>query len=222
MIKISSACNLLNSHSSPIFTSGIHVTSHLRYEKSTPLYIDPFLPATSIATALQDRFYLTKLSIADIFREVLKEGGELTREMNQFLQQEKVVPTVLVEKIIADRFRTIVRNILLVGYPRTGEQFENFLALSEKESLGIERLWYVGLSDPGSAEALITQLQEKWMEKHGMAMTGKLDEKYAQLKNSVDGLRQYRKELWRFVPVHSNEIHDVELIIRRVNEAVDQ
>ena len=64
---------------------------------------------------------LVHISTGDIFREYIKEGGELGTELAKYVNNGMLVPDELTIKIIYDRLQKddIKNGALLDGYPRT-------------------------------------------------------------------------------------------------------
>ncbi|MEM3404408.1 MAG: nucleoside monophosphate kinase [Nitrososphaeria archaeon] len=70
---------------------------------------------------LKERYGLEKISTGDIFREEIKSGTVLGKEIEHFLKEGKLVPDEVVIKVVKNKLKNL-DNFILDGYPRTVEQ----------------------------------------------------------------------------------------------------
>jgi adenylate kinase len=70
---------------------------------------------------LKEKLGLEKISTGDIFREAVKSGSELGKEIEKYLKAGQLVPDKIVNKIVREKIRNL-ENFILDGYPRTVNQ----------------------------------------------------------------------------------------------------
>ncbi|MEM2083199.1 MAG: nucleoside monophosphate kinase [Nitrososphaerota archaeon] len=70
---------------------------------------------------LKDKFGLEKISTGDIFREAVKSGSELGKEVEKYLKSGQLVPDDVVIKVVKEKIKNL-ENFILDGYPRTVKQ----------------------------------------------------------------------------------------------------
>jgi adenylate kinase family enzyme len=184
------------------------------------LYVNPLIGQNATTTILQEKYNLERVTMSELFREYLKAGGEIANEVNKFIQSGQLVPTSLVERMITNKVNQISGDIVLVGYPRTAEQFKSFDKLAETENYHIERLWYIGFSTPESFVAELTKQKNKWLEKYGVEMNDNIHEKQEQLTNTIKQIAGFKPERWRHILVDGDEAHNRELMQKKINAAV--
>jgi adenylate kinase family enzyme len=189
-------------------------------KKVTLLYVHPLLSSSFIATVLCERYHIEELRIRDLFRDMLKAGGELAEQINQIMAQGQLIPTNIIEKIIGQRFHALAGDILFYGYPRTIEQFKSFEKFCEKENFLIERLWYVGVSNSVSIPDALAKKKNEWHEKYGDEAERNLQQKHDELTKTIEQLTVYRTSSWRVVLLDEDEITDLTRIRKRINEIV--
>lgn len=85
------------------------------------------------ATRIVEEYNIPHISTGDIFRENIKEGTELGKKAQEYMNNGELVPDSLVIEIAEDRLSRddCESGFLLDGFPRTVEQAEaldNFLA----------------------------------------------------------------------------------------------
>lgn len=78
------------------------------------------------AVLLSSRLNVPHISTGDIFRQHVKEGTELGREVQAIMQTGQLVPDALVNRIVEDRLARpdCAGGFILDGYPRTVPQAE--------------------------------------------------------------------------------------------------
>ncbi len=98
---------------------------------------------------LIDTFDLTEISIRDLFLDKLRNqsSSDLARNINEHLQAGKLVPTKLITEMIVENLTGIEKDILITGYPKTGEQFESLTELLTESGIKISRLWILELQN---------------------------------------------------------------------------
>jgi adenylate kinase len=78
------------------------------------------------AVRIADRFGIPAISTGDIFRNNIKDGTDLGRQVEEILKSGGYVPDEMTNKIIEDRLGWVdaAPGFLLDGYPRTPGQVE--------------------------------------------------------------------------------------------------
>lgn len=84
------------------------------------------------AKMIQQQFNVPHVSTGDIFRGILKTKGELSTEVNKYLDKGLLVPDELTNKVVETRFenKDIHVGFVFDGYPRNvvqAEAFETYL-----------------------------------------------------------------------------------------------
>jgi adenylate kinase len=76
------------------------------------------------AVLLAEALKLPHISTGDIFRQNVKEGTELGKQVKQIMDAGQLVPDELVNRIVADRLgqSDCGSGFILDGYPRTADQ----------------------------------------------------------------------------------------------------
>ncbi len=76
------------------------------------------------ATAVAKCYGVPAISTGDIFRENIKGGTSLGKQVQQIIERGELVPDSLTNEVVADRLRAAdaADGFLLDGYPRTVEQ----------------------------------------------------------------------------------------------------
>ena len=76
------------------------------------------------AVLLADALKMPRISTGDIFRQNVKEGTELGKQVRQIMDAGQLVPDELVNRIVADRLgqSDCASGFILDGYPRTADQ----------------------------------------------------------------------------------------------------
>lgn len=85
------------------------------------------------AVRLVDKYHVPQISTGDIFRKNIKEGTELGRKAQEYMNSGQLVPDELVIDLVKDRLQQddCKNGYLLDGFPRTifqAEELDKFLA----------------------------------------------------------------------------------------------
>jgi len=73
------------------------------------------------AKTIEGKNKIQKISTGDIFREAIKSGSELGKEVEKYLKSGQLVPDDIVIKVVKEKIKNL-ENFILDGYPRTIEQ----------------------------------------------------------------------------------------------------
>ena len=93
------------------------------------------------AKKIKERFNLNYLSTGDMFRDIIKQDNELSREIKSLIDKGKMVPDDLTLKLV-DKYLTESTNYLLDGFPRTlyqAEQLEKRLKIDYIIEISVPR-----------------------------------------------------------------------------------
>lgn len=101
------------------------------------------------AKRVADAHGLPHISTGDIFRKHLKEGTELGRQVQQYLEGGRLVPDELTCAIVADRLNEpdCAKGYILDGFPRSVGQAEALSALLAKKGQEIDAAVDIAVPD---------------------------------------------------------------------------
>ncbi len=95
----------------------------------------------TVAGEISDKYGIVHISTGDIFRSNIKEGTDLGKEAQEYMQRGALVPDELTIKMLNDRFEAddVAKGFLLDGFPRTLNQADALgeLLSERNESLDI-------------------------------------------------------------------------------------
>lgn len=105
------------------------------------------------------KYNLTHISTGDLFRKHLKEGTELGKTAQKYMDEGRLVPDAVVIGMVDDKINgsTESNGFILDGFPRTVAQAEALDALLEKKGAPIKGM--IALDVP--KEELIARIQER-------------------------------------------------------------
>ena len=85
----------------------------------------------TVAKLLTDTLNIEHISTGDMFREEIKSGSELGKELENYMSDGKLVPDDVVIKILDERLSrpTAQNGVVLDGFPRTKIQAEHLKEL---------------------------------------------------------------------------------------------
>lgn len=105
---------------------------------------------------LADELNLKKISMGDVFREMLSKNTPLTKKLKSYMESGKFVPDELVHEIFAAYFKKHdYKGCILDGFPRTLKQARFLMDLLEKNGSGIDMIVHVHREDKDIIEHLI-------------------------------------------------------------------
>lgn len=92
---------------------------------------------------------LVHISTGDIFREYIKEGNELGKELAKYVNNGLLVPDELTIKIIYDRLQKddVKNGVLLDGYPRTKIQAIKLDEFLKENNTKIDYVLYLNVEE---------------------------------------------------------------------------
>lgn len=90
----------------------------------------------TVAKLLTETLNIEHISTGDMFREEIKSGSELGKELENYMSDGKLVPDDVVIKILDERLSrpTAQNGVVLDGFPRTRVQAEHLKQLLEKRN----------------------------------------------------------------------------------------
>ena len=102
-------------------------------------------PATgkgTIAGLLEKSLNIPQVSTGDIFRNLIKEGTELGKLVEEYLEKGQLVPDEVTIKIIVQRLREddVQKGVILDGFPRTVKQAEELDKILEKAGKQVDKV----------------------------------------------------------------------------------
>ena len=94
----------------------------------------------TIAGILTEKMGIPQVSTGDIFRKNIKEGTELGKLAEQYIEKGQLVPDEVTIGIVIDRLKEddVQNGIILDGFPRTIKQAEELDKILEKEGKKVD------------------------------------------------------------------------------------
>ncbi len=100
---------------------------------------------------------LVHISSGDLFRQAAKEGTELGKLAQSYMEKGLLVPNEVTIKMILERIAESSQGFILDGFPRTTEQAQALdIALAE---VPIDKVIYINVPQ----EELLRRLGERWI-----------------------------------------------------------
>lgn len=103
---------------------------------------------------------MTHLSTGDILREAVKKGTELGRKAGSYMTSGDLVPDELIIGLIEEKIAAgeLSNGFILDGFPRTIPQAESLRAMLKKNSIDLNRVLLLKISD----EEIVKRLSGRW------------------------------------------------------------
>ena len=94
----------------------------------------------TVAARLVEHYSIAHISTGDMFREEIKSGSKLGKELENYMSDGKLVPDDVVIKILDERLSrpTAQNGVVLDGFPRTKIQAEHLKQLLEKRNKKVD------------------------------------------------------------------------------------
>lgn len=94
----------------------------------------------TVAKLLTETLNIEHISTGDMFREEIKSGSKLGKELENYMSDGKLVPDDVVIKILDERLSrpTAQNGVVLDGFPRTKIQAEHLKQLLEKRNKKVD------------------------------------------------------------------------------------
>lgn len=108
---------------------------------------------------LSERLGVPQISTGDIFREAVRQGGELGMKAREYLDRGELVPDQVVLEIVARRCLEpdCSQGFILDGFPRTLPQAEAFDAWLEERNLILDSVIEIDVPDEEIVRRLINR-----------------------------------------------------------------
>ena len=113
------------------------------------------------AKLLSQRQNLVHVGTGDILREAVRMKTAAGRQAEPFVKSGLLVPDLLVNELVADRFRRDDRpeRFVMDGYPRTVAQASAFDQVLRQQFLGLDSVILLMVDD----EKVVTRLSGRWV-----------------------------------------------------------
>lgn len=101
------------------------------------------------AGILKDEYKLLHVSTGDMLREAIKEGSDIGKEAQSYMNKGELVPDEIVTKLVIGRISKpdASKGVILDGYPRTLRQAESLDESLNKESRKIDMVLYFSTTE---------------------------------------------------------------------------
>jgi adenylate kinase len=110
------------------------------------------------AQILEQRFGAKQISTGDILRENRKQGTELGKLAESYMQSGALVPDEVIIKMIEAELDRLSGGFIMDGFPRTVAQAEAFDALLQEKNLALDGVVLFNCDRP----TLVTRLTARW------------------------------------------------------------
>jgi adenylate kinase len=110
------------------------------------------------AQILEQRFGTKQISTGDILRENRKNGTELGKLAEGYMQRGELVPDAVIIRMIAAELDKLSDGFIMDGFPRTVAQAEAFDALMREKGLGLDGVVLFN----ADRDTLMTRLTGRW------------------------------------------------------------
>jgi adenylate kinase len=110
------------------------------------------------AQILDQRFGAKQISTGDILRENRKQGTELGKLAESYMQSGALVPDEVIIKMIEAELDKLSGGFIMDGFPRTVAQAEAFDALLQEKNLNLDGVVLFDCDRP----TLVTRLTARW------------------------------------------------------------
>lgn len=107
------------------------------------IYIEPHLPIDLILNTLNRKSEFKVLYVGDIVRNQLDKNDDLTLQIRECLDFGKIILPNLITELISLNIKELeYPNILMFGYPKTIEQYQDTSKMLLENNYVIEKFWY--------------------------------------------------------------------------------
>lgn len=110
------------------------------------------------AQLLERRFGAKQISTGDILRENRKQGTELGKLAESYMNSGALVPDEVIIKMIEAELAKLRGGFIMDGFPRTVAQAQAFDALLQEKNLGLDGVVLFNADRP----TLVTRLTSRW------------------------------------------------------------
>lgn len=186
-------------------------------EKTIYIFLGP--PASGKGTQakkLASKLNIAHISTGDLLREEVKNETKLGLEAREYMNNGKLVPTELFERILVDRISQddCQNGYILDGFPRTEEQAQMIDALNAKEGAKIKVIQLV-VDEDKLIDRMTARAQHQSREDDTV---DKLKTRIAVYNGVKDTLVNYYGN--KVVPINANV--NIEGVEAQINESIEE
>ncbi|WP_405376700.1 nucleoside monophosphate kinase [Nonlabens sp. Asnod3-A02] len=106
-----------------------------------------FITQEVFAKQLIDCFNLSKIRMKDLLINELRNESKLSDSINEYLKSGKLIPTSLITALLRKKISVIKNDLLIIGYPKTKEQFTTLNDLLSNSGYKISKLWILNFQN---------------------------------------------------------------------------
>lgn len=101
------------------------------------------------AVRVAEKLGVKHLSTGDVLREAVKNGTELGKKADSYMQKGELVPDSLIVGIIEDKIASgaLAQGFILDGFPRTIPQAESLKEMFQKNEIELDKAVLLKVSD---------------------------------------------------------------------------
>lgn len=113
------------------------------------------------AAIVSDEMKLAHIASGDLFRQNLKDGTELGKKAQSYMEQGKLVPDEITIQMVLERIAAPDCNagVIFDGFPRTLEQAKSLDKAMESQGKKVDRVIYIKVAE----EELLQRLGGRWI-----------------------------------------------------------
>lgn len=154
------------------------------------IYCDVNLDTKIVSSTISECLGLRTVPVSNLFRNQLSILSDLTQEIKKYLDNGDMIPDFLVNQMIENEInKDTDKSILLIGYPRTVQQFESLAPMLLQNAVPISRVWYFKHRDfDGFIEKLYINKKE-WTDKYGDEMKSQWIKNQVKIKGEIKLLK---------------------------------
>lgn len=100
----------------------------------------------TLATLIKEKYHLPHISTGDIFREEMKSGSKLGKELKGYVDSGQLVPDDVVTRIIENKLVndvSLIQHFMLDGFPRTKKQAQDLDQILKKLKRPLDLVLYM-------------------------------------------------------------------------------
>lgn len=160
------------------------------------LFLDHRISVPSVQNAFGVALDFSLFDFSTELKKQMELKDELASEMNAFIERGEFIPSHFFEKFITKRLQNDTADkILMCGYPRSVEQFQNLEKLFEKLDLSNDVIWFAKQRDP---ELYLTNYFEDpnnspWLEKYGSEVIDVWWENFRKNRERIESIMNVSK-----------------------------
>jgi adenylate kinase family enzyme len=147
--------------------------------------------------------------------------GRFKDEINSYLTTGQLVPAETVEKMIDQDLKNKSKDVLIIGYPLTSEQFLSFKLFGAKEKFSISAIWHLQINHFNDfiEKKLNEEGEKKWHEKFGDEMRETWTRNHDEFEMRIKGLIGLSDRAWTTIKLDYGEDSDIDIIERKIKSS---